>query len=86
MRFIFLLLTATILVTVATDTMAVGRNGETVYQQTCASCHDSGVARMPSRQVLEALPTGRIVSSLETGAMRVVGTFQLDGLAGWRSV
>ncbi len=79
MRFIFLVLVATILVTVATVTMAVGRDGETVYQQTCASCHDSGVARMPSRQVLEALPTGRIVSSLETGAMRVVGTFQLDG-------
>lgn len=74
----FTTLTALIL-GIAADTAALGRTGEAVYRETCASCHDSGVARMPSRQVLADIAPGRIVTALETEAMRVVGTFQLDG-------
>ena len=55
------------------------RDGATLYANECASCHDGGAARMPSRATLEAMPTATIVRSLETGVMRVVGNFQLNG-------
>lgn len=58
---------------------AVGRSGEVVYKAECASCHDSGASRMPPFSMLQALEPGRIVAALETGAMRVIGNFNLDG-------
>ena len=68
-----------VFISLVDNAIAVGRDGSTVYQETCANCHDSGVARMPSRKVLAELEPARIVSSLQTGSMRVVGNFQLDG-------
>lgn len=58
---------------------AAGRDGETVYQAVCAACHDSGTARTPARSVLASLPPGRIVTALETGTMRVIGNFSMNG-------
>ena len=57
----------------------IGRSGEEVYAQTCASCHDNPSARTPSREVVENLEPGRIVQALETGSMRVIGTFSMSG-------
>lgn len=59
---------------------AGGRDGETVYTAECATCHDSGASRMPAFAMIKDLEPGRIVASLQTGAMRVVGNFNLDGL------
>ncbi len=69
--FAFLSATATV--------YAIGRDGETLYQTVCAGCHDSGTARTPARSVLAGLPPSRIVTALETGSMRVIGNFSLNG-------
>lgn len=58
---------------------AATRDGAAVYGAECASCHDSGAAHAPTRATLAAMPTGAIVRALETGVMRVVGTFNLNG-------
>ena len=55
------------------------RDGATLYANECASCHDGSAARMPSRASLEAMPTAAIIRALETGVMRVVGNFKLNG-------
>ena len=61
------------------DCLAVGRSGEEVYAQTCATCHDNPTARTPTKQVISELEPSRIVQSLETGSMRIVGTFSMSG-------
>ena len=58
---------------------AAERDGETVYRDECASCHESGTPRTPTLETLKSLPTAAIVRSLESGTMRVVGTFRLNG-------
>ena len=63
----------------ADTSAAEPRDGKTLYASECASCHDGGAARMPSRATLEAMPTAAIIRSLETGVMRVVGNFRLNG-------
>src|SRR3954464_14379714 len=51
-----------------------GEEGAALYTERCASCHEGGqVARAPSRDVIAALSAERIVSTLETGTMRVQG-------------
>ena len=54
-------------------------DGALVYETHCASCHDAGVARTPSRKTLQAMSPDVIVRSLETGAMRVIGQWNLTG-------
>lgn len=58
---------------------ASSRDGATVYSEVCAACHDAGTARTPARDVLAGLSPERIVTSLETGSMRVIGNFSLSG-------
>lgn len=58
---------------------AASRDGAAVYGAECAHCHDSGAAHAPARASLAAMPTAAIVRALETGVMRVVGTFSLNG-------
>lgn len=55
------------------------RSGESLYASECASCHDSGAAHTPSRATIAAMPTGSVIRALETGVMRVVGNFRLNG-------
>ena len=55
------------------------RSGEAVYQAECAQCHDQGAPRMPSKARLRERSTQSIVQALESGSMRVVGTFNLNG-------
>lgn len=64
---------------VAFQVSAADRSGETVYKAECSTCHDSNAPRTPSFSMLEGLPTSRIVGALETGAMRVIGNFNLNG-------
>jgi len=63
----------------ASDAVAISRSGEAVYQANCASCHSSGSPRTPTLANLKKLETGRIVHALESGVMRVIGTFELNG-------
>lgn len=53
--------------------------GKAVYQQYCAACHDSGAARAPTPDTLAKMEPASVVRALETGVMRVVGTFSLNG-------
>lgn len=54
-------------------------DGETVYAEQCAACHDSGPARTPTREHLNAMKPEMILQALESGPMRVIGTFNLSG-------
>lgn len=54
-------------------------DGASLYLQHCASCHDNADVRAPSRESLQGMPTATILRALETGVMRVVGNFSLDG-------
>ena len=55
------------------------RDGEQVYQEICASCHDSGAARTPSKADLQSMSPQGILTALETGPMRVIGIFSMTG-------
>jgi polyvinyl alcohol dehydrogenase (cytochrome) len=57
------------LATLAPAVYAAAVSGEAVYQQRCARCHDSGNARVPSRDALKKLPVVRIRRSMDFGTM-----------------
>jgi polyvinyl alcohol dehydrogenase (cytochrome) len=44
-------------------------SGDAVYQKRCASCHDSGGERTPSRDALKQLSVARILRTLDFGVM-----------------
>src|SRR3954454_22016224 len=67
-------LVASFCLSVLTAAPAFAQEGAALYTERCASCHEGGqVARAPSRDVIAALSAERIVSTLETGTMRVQG-------------
>lgn len=69
-----------VLTTVAFATHAESSvDGKAVYQQHCAACHDGGAARAPTADTLRKMEPVGVVRALETGVMRVVGTFSLSG-------
>jgi len=74
----FIIITVAVLVTGHHDD-ALADTGGDVYARACASCHDASTPRTPPKTALSAMPTARIVKALETGVMRVVGNFSLDG-------
>jgi polyvinyl alcohol dehydrogenase (cytochrome) len=41
----------------------------TLYKDLCASCHDAGAERAPSREALRAMSPERVLAALETGVM-----------------
>lgn len=46
--------------------------GAGVYQKRCAKCHDEGVSRAPSKQVLQTMSAARILRTLDFGLMMAV--------------
>lgn len=47
--------------------------GARIYAQHCASCHDSGTVRIPTRSVLREQTSASIVRSLQSGVMKQQG-------------
>ncbi len=54
-------------------------DGKGVYEQHCAGCHDTGAARAPTLEKLKEMSAESIVQALETGAMRVIGQWNVNG-------
>ena len=48
---------------------AAAEDGASLYQQLCASCHDSGTERAPARDALQAMTPERVLAALENGPM-----------------
>jgi polyvinyl alcohol dehydrogenase (cytochrome) len=44
-------------------------DGPTLYKQLCATCHDKGVGRAPTRDVLQAMTPERVLTAMESGPM-----------------
>ena len=44
-------------------------DGPTLYKQLCATCHDNGVGRAPTKDVLQAMTPERVLTAMESGAM-----------------
>jgi polyvinyl alcohol dehydrogenase (cytochrome) len=49
-------------------------SGEAVYQQRCATCHESGSPRVPPRDELKKLSVARILRALDFGEMQNVAS------------
>ena len=49
---------------------AANREGEALYTERCAKCHESGVPRAANREALRRLPPDAIRLALTTGSMR----------------
>ena len=46
-------------------------NGAALYRQNCAACHDTATAGLtPDTRALQAMPSAKILASMETGAMK----------------
>ena len=52
---------------------AASPDGESVYRQSCAACHESGENRAPSLEALQRLSPKAILESLQSGTMAYVG-------------
>ena len=48
---------------------AAAEDGASLYQQLCASCHDTGTERAPARDALQAMTPERVLAALESGPM-----------------
>src|SRR5215469_148780 len=62
------------LVALATFLLAQGprrepQTGQSMYQQSCAPCHDGGVGRAPRRDALKAMSPEHVLDAMETGEM-----------------
>src|SRR5204862_8313867 len=49
-------------------------DGAALYQRQCASCHDAGLDRAPSRDDFRAMTPERVLAALETGPMISMAT------------
>src|SRR5215831_16818646 len=49
--------------------LAAAQDAATLYQQSCASCHDTGTNRAPTRDTLRLMQPERVLAALEGGAM-----------------
>ena len=48
-------------------------DGETVYRESCAACHESGENRAPSLEAMRRLSPAAVLASLSSGKMAYVG-------------
>jgi polyvinyl alcohol dehydrogenase (cytochrome) len=64
----------TALATLGPGLSAATPSGEALYQQRCASCHDSGKPTIPAKDALKKLTVARIRTSMDFGTMGGVAT------------
>jgi len=69
MRFQSRWLIAAVVCLIAPAAPAFADDGPTLYKQLCATCHDKGVGRAPTRDVLQAMTPERVLTAMESGAM-----------------
>src|SRR5579863_896297 len=72
-----LLLRALVVLSIASLALAA-EDGAALYRKNCAGCHDSGAARVPSREALKRLSPERILLALESGTMMIMGARRTD--------
>ena len=65
-----LILVAFVAVTFPARIDAQTPNGEAVYKQHCAACHDGSLPRMPSRDALRRMAPEAVETELSSFAMR----------------
>jgi polyvinyl alcohol dehydrogenase (cytochrome) len=70
----YLILSATVLATLTWASAAPARaqqapNGAALYRENCASCHDAGADRAPSRDSLQAMSPEAVLAAMESGLM-----------------
>jgi len=53
--------------------------GSDIYDKQCASCHNNPAGKTPTKKMLTDLSAGAIVTAVETGVMRVIGQWNMDG-------
>lgn len=62
-------------------------NGEAVFKQRCAACHEQNNPRIPTREALQRMPAARILRALNYGAMITVAYTmtigQREAVANW---
>lgn len=82
LQFALLLLFA--VAAMAQDQNVANKDGESLYRQRCATCHDTGLSRAPSRAVMRRMSPENVRLALTTGAMATQATglspAQLDSL------
>ena len=44
-------------------------DGATLYQRSCAPCHDAGAERAPTHEALHAMSPERVLAAMESGPM-----------------
>jgi polyvinyl alcohol dehydrogenase (cytochrome) len=49
------------------------QDGESMYRQSCAGCHDAGVGRAPKRDAFRDMSPERVLAAMETGEMVSMG-------------
>src|SRR4030095_5819414 len=54
---------------IAPASSAFADDGPTLYKQLCSTCHDKGLARAPTRDVLQGMTPERVLAAMESGAM-----------------
>jgi len=64
---------AAVLVAIAVPAAAQAPNGEAVYRQHCAGCHNGTLPRMPSRDALKTLTPEHVETALSSFSMRREG-------------
>ena len=65
----FALLPLFVLFAAAQEETTANKDGETLYRQRCANCHDTGVSRAPSRSAMAQMSPENIRLALTTGGM-----------------
>jgi polyvinyl alcohol dehydrogenase (cytochrome) len=65
----FSIVVAGCLVLLAMVSPASADDGPTMYKQLCASCHDTGAGRAPTRDVLQQMTPERVLAAMESGPM-----------------